>query len=69
VRGASRITSTSNADWVISTSGICRRCIAWKPDLVVADLMAHRPDHIAVTGDLINLGPPAEYEAARACQA
>jgi 3',5'-cyclic AMP phosphodiesterase CpdA len=35
-------------------------------DLVVADLKAHKPDHIAVTGDLINLGLPAEYEAARA---
>jgi len=35
-------------------------------DLVVADMMAHRPDHIAVTGDLINLGLPAEYEAAQA---
>ena len=35
-------------------------------DLVVADLKEHRPDHIAVTGDLINLGLPAEYEAARA---
>lgn len=34
-------------------------------DLVVADMLAHRPDHIAVTGDLINLGLPAEYEAAR----
>ena len=33
-------------------------------DLVVADLMSHRPDHIAVTGDLINLGLPVEYEAA-----
>ncbi len=35
-------------------------------DLVVADLKAQRPDHIAVTGDLINLGLPAEYEAAHA---
>ena len=35
-------------------------------DLVVADMLAQRPDHIAVTGDLINLGLPAEYEAARA---
>ncbi len=34
-------------------------------DLVVADMLAHRPDHIAVTGDLINLSLPAEYEAAR----
>jgi 3',5'-cyclic AMP phosphodiesterase CpdA len=33
-------------------------------DLLVADLRAQRPDHIAVTGDLINLGLPAEYEAA-----
>jgi 3',5'-cyclic AMP phosphodiesterase CpdA len=35
-------------------------------DRIVADLKAHKPDHIAVTGDLINLGLPAEYEAARA---
>jgi 3',5'-cyclic AMP phosphodiesterase CpdA len=35
-------------------------------DLVVADLKAQHPDHIAVTGDLINIGLPAEYEAARA---
>jgi len=35
-------------------------------DLVVADLKAQRPDHIAVTGDLINLALPAEFEAARA---
>ena len=35
-------------------------------DLVIADLLAHKPDHIAVTGDLINLGLPAEYEAATA---
>jgi 3',5'-cyclic AMP phosphodiesterase CpdA len=35
-------------------------------DLVVGDLKAQRPDHIAVTGDLINLGLPAEFEAARA---
>lgn len=35
-------------------------------DRIVDDLMAHGPDHIAVTGDLINLGLPAEYEAALA---
>ncbi len=35
-------------------------------DLIVADLKAQQPDHIAVTGDLINLGLPAEYAAARA---
>jgi 3',5'-cyclic AMP phosphodiesterase CpdA len=33
-------------------------------DVVIADMLAHNPDHIAVTGDLINLGLPAEYEAA-----
>jgi 3',5'-cyclic AMP phosphodiesterase CpdA len=35
-------------------------------DLVMADMQAHKPDHIAVTGDLINLGLPVEYEAAAA---
>lgn len=35
-------------------------------DLVIADMLAHKPDHIAVTGDLINLGLPVEYEAAAA---
>jgi 3',5'-cyclic AMP phosphodiesterase CpdA len=35
-------------------------------DLVVEDLKVQKPEHIAVTGDLINLGLPAEYEAARA---
>jgi 3',5'-cyclic AMP phosphodiesterase CpdA len=35
-------------------------------DLIVADMLAHKPDHIAVTGDLINLGLPVEYEAAAA---
>jgi 3',5'-cyclic AMP phosphodiesterase CpdA len=35
-------------------------------DLVMADMHVQRPDHIAVTGDLINLGLPAEYEAAAA---
>ena len=45
-----------------------RRRVHHRPslDLVVADLLAHKPDHIAVTGDLINLGLPAEYEAAHA---
>ena len=31
---------------------------------LVADAKALRPDHIAITGDLINLGLPLEYEAA-----
>ena len=32
---------------------------------LVADMHAMRPDQIAVTGDLVNLGLPAEYRAAR----
>lgn len=35
-------------------------------ELIVADMQARAPDHIAVTGDLVNLGLPAEYEAALA---
>ncbi|MFZ4807641.1 MAG: metallophosphoesterase family protein [Hyphomicrobiaceae bacterium] len=31
---------------------------------VLADLTAHRPDHIALTGDLVNVGLPAEHAAA-----
>jgi 3',5'-cyclic AMP phosphodiesterase CpdA len=30
-------------------------------DRIVADMEAHRPDHIAVTGDLANLGLPQEH--------
>lgn len=33
-------------------------------DRLVADLKAQRPDHIAVTGDLVNIGLPGEYIAA-----
>ena len=33
-------------------------------DRLVSDLVAQAPDHIAVTGDLANLGLPAEHEAA-----
>lgn len=33
-------------------------------DRIAADALAQRPDHIAVTGDLANLGLPAEYETA-----
>jgi 3',5'-cyclic AMP phosphodiesterase CpdA len=32
---------------------------------VVADLKAHRPDHIAMTGDIINIGLRAEFPQAR----
>jgi len=33
-------------------------------DRLIADAHALRADHIAITGDLVNLGLPAEYEAA-----
>jgi 3',5'-cyclic AMP phosphodiesterase CpdA len=31
---------------------------------LVADLRAQAPDHVAVTGDLVNIGMPAEFERA-----
>ena len=33
-------------------------------DMLIADMLAARPDHIAVTGDLCNIGLPNEYAAA-----
>src|SRR5262245_25015529 len=33
---------------------------------IVADLKAQQPDHIAVTGDLVNIALPDEYPQARA---
>ena len=33
--------------------------------VVIADLKAQAPDHIAITGDLTNYASPAEFEAAR----
>src|SRR6185437_104003 len=35
-------------------------------DLLVRDLRAQAPDHIAVTGDLVNIGLLAEFAPARA---
>ncbi|MFV0279324.1 MAG: metallophosphoesterase family protein [Rhodoblastus sp.] len=34
-------------------------------DRVIADIHAHKPDHVAVTGDLANIGLPAEFDLAR----
>ncbi len=34
-------------------------------DALVADLTQQSPDHIAVTGDLVNIGLPAEFVAAK----
>ena len=43
-----------------------RKAVHLRPvvDRLVADLKAQRPDHIAVTGDLVNLGLPGEQAAA-----
>jgi 3',5'-cyclic AMP phosphodiesterase CpdA len=35
-------------------------------DAIVADIRAHSPDHIAVTGDLVNLALEAEFAPSRA---
>jgi 3',5'-cyclic AMP phosphodiesterase CpdA len=35
-------------------------------DAVVADLQAQRPDHVAITGDLVNIALEAEFAPARA---
>lgn len=34
-------------------------------DVLVADMLAQQPDHVAVTGDLVNLSLDAEYAPAR----
>lgn len=33
-------------------------------DAILADILAQAPDHVAITGDLVNIGLPFEYEAA-----
>lgn len=35
-------------------------------DAIAADVAAHAPDHVAITGDLINFATPEEFAAARA---
>lgn len=35
-------------------------------DALVADMRAHRPDHVAMTGDILNIGLAAEFPLARA---
>lgn len=34
-------------------------------DRLIADLVEQKPDHIAITGDLINIGLPSEFRLAR----
>ena len=42
-----------------------KRAGAIPPEALLADLAAHGPDHVAVTGDLTNLALPVEFAAAR----
>ncbi len=48
-------------NWQRARKSVHQRSVA---DRLVADALALRADHIAITGDLINLGLPAEYDAA-----
>ena len=50
-------------NWHIKRAGVHHRETA---DKLIADAKSLRADHIVITGDLINLGLPAEYEAALA---
>ncbi len=45
-----------------------RRAIHQRPvlDMLIADILSQRPDHIAVTGDLVNFGLPSEFKQALA---
>ena len=45
-------------NWRRNRHAIHRRDVL---DAVVADIQAQRPDHIAVTGDLVNLALEAEF--------
>jgi len=50
-------------NWIRNRHTIHRRGVL---DALVADLLAQHPDHIAVTGDLVNLALEAEFAPARA---
>ncbi len=50
-------------NWKRSRQAIHRRDVL---DAVVADVRAQAPDHIAITGDLVNLALPDEFTQARA---
>ena len=50
-------------NWTRNRTKVHRRDVL---DALVADMQALRPDHIAVTGDIINIGLEAEFEPARA---
>ena len=50
-------------NWTRNRHAIHRRDVL---DTLVADMLEQRPDHIAVTGDLVNLALEAEFAPARA---
>jgi 3',5'-cyclic AMP phosphodiesterase CpdA len=50
-------------NWTRNRHKYYRRAVL---DALVCDLQAHAPDHIAVTGDLVNLSLPAEFASAQA---
>ncbi len=50
-------------NWTRNRHRIHRRDVL---DALVADMQAHRPDHIAITGDLVNIGLEAEFAPALA---
>jgi 3',5'-cyclic AMP phosphodiesterase CpdA len=54
---------TGYLHWMRTRHKIHRREVL---DALVADLRAQRPDHIAVTGDLVNIALEAEFAPARA---
>jgi 3',5'-cyclic AMP phosphodiesterase CpdA len=54
---------TGYLHWTRTRHKIHRREVL---DTLVADLRAQRPDHIAVTGDLVNIALEAEFAPARA---
>jgi 3',5'-cyclic AMP phosphodiesterase CpdA len=54
---------TGYLHWTRTRHNIHRRAVL---DALVADLRAQRPDHIAITGDLVNIALEAEFAPARA---
>lgn len=54
--------ATGYLNWRLNRRKIYLRTVL---DRLVADLKAQRPNHIAVTGDLVNIGLPKEIELAQ----
>ncbi len=48
-------------NWMLKRRKVHQRAVV---DALVADLARHHPDHIIVSGDLVNLGLPGEHAAA-----